>query len=224
MERKGSRTWGRRDVRPRFNHGQPIAKIDTRPMAVLAVALFAFLILLQRPAQHATLISLWDGSGKSALMPHSTNLQDRAHHTIVNRLTVSQSDLIEWNGESVTSAELWTILQNVRTLIPQPIIEFEPEPLASYDVSAKLIHLLNSSGINYQIDGLEQHCRLDRAHDFQAISATQMPVLLTVIVPNTPMMEERFEGGPLANDCPATIAIQRRPNPPPPAHPPASPR
>lgn len=156
--RFGARPLRRRKRKP-FDHGEPISRIDTRPMAFV----FTFIaIVMLLPASvtptHATVISLWDGSDASPFFSRRSDIAQMDHHRASNRVTITAGDMILWNGERITSGQLLTLLHESATIVPEPIIELEPDANASYDLTARTIQVLNTSGKLYRIEGLEKHC------------------------------------------------------------------
>ena len=52
-----------------------------------------------------------------------------------------------WNGNPVNGGQLRTILAETTTMAVEPELQFEPEALASYDISAKVLQTIKSSGV-----------------------------------------------------------------------------
>jgi len=148
-----------RRKRRKFDHGEPIWRIDTRPM-VFVFGFIALMLLLSASVvkQHATVISLWDGTSEQWWLAETRQAASSDHHAIKNRLTLSEDDLLQWNGEAIDLNSLVTLAYELDSIVPQPVVEFEPAANASYDMSAKVIHILWDSGSRFQIAGIEQHC------------------------------------------------------------------
>ena len=64
-----------------------------------------------------------------------------------NRVVLTADGRILWNGASVTASQLAANLQQTLLLADVPALELEPEPNASYDLSAKVINIIDSSGV-----------------------------------------------------------------------------
>ena len=144
----------------RFDPGTPIAKIDTRPMAILAVIIVTVATLMVRVPQHAVVVEFWPDEGSH---PFTAESYDRSalSSEIVNRLTLSFIGEILWNGHPITSRELVTLLQEVQSADTQSIVEFEPDANASYEFSAKVLWILRASGAQFRIAGMEKYCQFD---------------------------------------------------------------
>jgi biopolymer transport protein ExbD len=66
---------------------------------------------------------------------------------VKNKLVLTGQDQILWNGTAITENDLVTILQQSLTMQPEPELQFEPEPLASYEISAKVLQIIKASGV-----------------------------------------------------------------------------
>ena len=154
----------RRSSRRRFDHGEPISRIDTRPM--MFVVMFVASMLLFPAGQvrpHVVTVDMWDGRmDEFFLGPYDPNLADADLDSIyVNRVTLDEYDRISWNGQFIHQWQLLTLLHEVQTINPQPMVELEPAANASYDLSAKTLALLIQSGATFRIAGTNKYCRFD---------------------------------------------------------------
>jgi biopolymer transport protein ExbD len=66
---------------------------------------------------------------------------------IKNKLVLTSQDVILWNGTAITEGDLVSILQQTTTMNPEPELQFEPEALASYDISARVLQIIKGSGV-----------------------------------------------------------------------------
>jgi len=64
-----------------------------------------------------------------------------------NTIRIDGGDQLYWNGTKVGRQALLNQLASTAALPDQPVVRFEPDPLASYDRSAKTIALIKDSGI-----------------------------------------------------------------------------
>lgn len=64
-----------------------------------------------------------------------------------NKLILTQQDVILWNGEPITEGQLVTLLQESMQINPEPELQFEPEALASYEISVNVLNIIKSSGV-----------------------------------------------------------------------------
>lgn len=64
-----------------------------------------------------------------------------------NKLVLTQDDRMLWNGQDITEGDLVNLLQQSTTINPEPELQFEPEALASYDLSARVLQIIKASGV-----------------------------------------------------------------------------
>ncbi len=66
---------------------------------------------------------------------------------VKNKVVLTNGDQILWNGAPLTESELVSTLQTSLKLVPEPELQFEPEPLASYELSANVLRDIKGSGV-----------------------------------------------------------------------------
>ena len=64
-----------------------------------------------------------------------------------NKLILTQTDQMLWNGTEISEGDLVNLLQQSTTINPEPELQFEPEALASYDLSARVLQIIKASGV-----------------------------------------------------------------------------
>jgi biopolymer transport protein ExbD len=104
---------------------------------VLLVLLIMFIITIP-VATHSVDIDLPQGNPPP---------QDIVLDPVKNKLVLTQADQILWNGTPVDSGQLVTLLSETTRMSVEPELQFEPEPLASYDISAKVLQIIKGSGV-----------------------------------------------------------------------------
>ena len=171
--------------RRRFDHGEPIAKIDTRPMVFVAVFLAIMAFLWTTPIRpHAFDIELWDGETTNPLLAGSTD-NGRSHAGVpLNRVTISADDQILWNGDPIHLGDFVVLLDGVRAMDNQPLVEFIPAPNAKYDTAVKTLFILRMKDVRFQIAGLQEHCHFDS--DWSSVASNQdssLNLALTLAIP-----------------------------------------
>ncbi len=118
--------------------GQPMLDMNMTPLIdVLLVLLIMFIITIP-VATHSVNIDLPQGE------PPPTDIEI---DPIKNKLVLASNDQILWNGEPITQGQLVTTLQETTTYAVEPELQFEPEALASYDLSAKVLQIIKGSGV-----------------------------------------------------------------------------
>jgi biopolymer transport protein ExbD len=66
---------------------------------------------------------------------------------IKNKIVLTATNQILWNGEPLSQNQLVDNLNATRAIDPEPELQFEPEARASYDISAKVLQLIKASGV-----------------------------------------------------------------------------
>ena len=66
---------------------------------------------------------------------------------VKNKIVLTPDNQILWNGEPITPNTLVANLQTSLTYAVEPELQFEPEALASYDLSAQVLNIIKGSGV-----------------------------------------------------------------------------
>ena len=118
--------------------GAPMMEMNMTPLIdVLLVLLIMFIITIP-VATHSVDIDL---PQPSPTPPDVFVEPDK------NKLVLTARDEILWNGNPIDQGQLVTLLEQSRAINPEPELQFEPEPLASYDISAKVLQIIKASGV-----------------------------------------------------------------------------
>ena len=129
--------------------GAPMIDMNMTPLIdVLLVLLIMFIITIP-VATHAINIDLPS--------PNPNDAQQDID-PVKNKVVLTQDGEILWNGETINQGQLARNLQLTTEIDPEPELQFEPEPLASYDLSAKTLNIIKASGVTkFGFVGNEQY-------------------------------------------------------------------
>lgn len=120
--------------------GEPMMEMNTTPLIdVLLVLLIMFIITIP-VATHSVDIDL--------PQPNPNPPPEDQIDPIKNKIVLTQGDEILWNGDAINQEELVRNLNITKTITPEPELQFEPEPNASYDLSARVLNVIKASGVS----------------------------------------------------------------------------
>ncbi|MEL7687412.1 biopolymer transporter ExbD [Citromicrobium bathyomarinum] len=130
--------------------GAPMIDMNMTPLIdVLLVLLIMFIITIP-VATHAVNIDL--------PQPDPNPPPEDQIDPVKNKVVLTQDGEILWNGETINQSQLSRNLQLTTEIDPEPELQFEPEPLASYDLSAKTLNIIKASGVTkFGFVGNEQY-------------------------------------------------------------------
>ncbi|MEO6387950.1 MAG: biopolymer transporter ExbD [Croceibacterium sp.] len=118
--------------------GAPMMEMNMTPLIdVLLVLLIMFIITIP-VATHSVDIDL--------PVPNPNPPPDMVD-PIKNKIVLTSSNEILWNGSAIDQGTLVANLQTSRTFAIEPELQFEPEPEAAYDLSAKVLNVIKISGV-----------------------------------------------------------------------------
>ena len=118
--------------------GTPMMDMNTTPLIDVMLVLLIMFIITIPVATHAVNIDL-----PAAQPPTDQPIID----PVKNKLVLTQSNEILWNGSPQTLSNLVFLLQETKKMAIEPELQFQPEEYASYEVANQVLRVINTSGI-----------------------------------------------------------------------------
>lgn len=116
---------------------RPFGDINTTPLIDVMLVLLVMLIFTIPPATQSVDIDL-PQQGDPLPFP--------VPDPVRNKIVLTTDGRILWNGDTINQSQLQASLVATTRLRPEPELQFEPEPQASYDLSAKVLRSIKASG------------------------------------------------------------------------------
>ncbi len=120
-----------------LNPAEPLAELNTTPLIDVMLVLLVMFMITIPVATHNILVDL----------PSTDAVSEPILHENKNRLIVTGDDRILWNAQQVTEAQLVSILLQSKAILPEPELQYAPAALASYEMSARVLNIVKSSGV-----------------------------------------------------------------------------
>ncbi len=130
--------------------GSPMMEMNTTPLIDVMLVLLIMFIITIPVATHAVNIDL--------PVPNANPPPEDQIDPIKNKIVLTQTDEILWNGDQISEGELVRNLEITRGMTPEPELQFEPEGQASYDLSANVLNIIMATGVTrFGFVGNEQY-------------------------------------------------------------------
>ncbi len=118
--------------------GSPMMEMNTTPLIDVMLVLLIMFIITIPVATHSIDIDL----------PSPNPLTDPPPvDPVKNKIVLTPAGEILWNGAPIDQGGLVSNLQESLKLPIEPELQFEPEPLASYDLSAKVLNIIKATQV-----------------------------------------------------------------------------
>ena len=118
--------------------GEPMMDMNMTPLIdVLLVLLIMFIITIP-VATHSVDIDLPQPQPNDTPPPIDP---------VKNKIVLTPNDEILWNGAVISEGQLVETLQQTTKMTPEPELQFEPEALASYELSARVLDDIKASKV-----------------------------------------------------------------------------
>jgi len=117
--------------------GEPMMEMNTTPLIDVMLVLLILMIMTIPMSNHSVDIDL----------PQPSQTQTQIVNPIKNKIVLTPTNEILWNGTSITQGQLVGNLQATRALPTEPELQFEPDAQAGYDLTARVVHIIKASGV-----------------------------------------------------------------------------
>ena len=135
--------------------GSPMMEMNTTPLIDVMLVLLIMFIITIPVATHSIDIDL-----PAPSPPPPTALPD----PVKNKVVLTPTNQILWNGNPVTDGQLVSILQQTLQMPVEPELQFQPDPQASYDLSARVLNIIKGSNVTkFGFVGNEQFAAFGKA-------------------------------------------------------------
>lgn len=113
----------------------PMGEMNTTPLIDVLLVLLIMFIMSVPVASHVIPVDLPQGDKSIEALPIRPE----------NLLSLDSAGTYLWNGQPASEAELVRTLAAMQHLSPEPLLKFQPQPLAPYGASARAINLVKNS-------------------------------------------------------------------------------
>ena len=118
--------------------GEPKMEMNTTPLIDVMLVLLIMFIITIPVATHSVDIDLPS--------PNPNEIPPEVD-PIKNKVVLTPQNEILWNGNPISQGVLVANLQESTRMPVEPELQFEPEPNASYDLSARVLNLIKATGV-----------------------------------------------------------------------------
>lgn len=140
--------------------GEPMMEMNTTPLIDVMLVLLIMFIITIPVATHAVNIDLPSPTPPTNVPPPKVDK---------NKVSITPNGVILWNGQPLDQGGLLYQLQATLKYAVEPELQFQPDPQAPYDTTAKVLQIIKSSGVTkFGFVGNEAFSEFERAANSQA--------------------------------------------------------
>jgi biopolymer transport protein ExbD len=130
--------------------GQPMMEMNTTPLIDVMLVLLIMLMITIPPVTHMVDIDL--------PIPNPDQVNEPPIDPVINKIVIMESNEIQWNGTPVSLDQVQQFLAQTKSMDPEPELQFQPVPNASYEVVDKTMAVIKESKITkFGFVGNEQY-------------------------------------------------------------------
>lgn len=118
--------------------GSPMMEMNTTPLIDVMLVLLIMFIITIPVATHAVNIDL----PQPTTVPNNVTIDP-----IKNKLVLTATNQILWNGASVSEGQLVSIIASTKGIDPEPELQFQPEEFASYEIANRLMKIITDAKV-----------------------------------------------------------------------------
>ncbi|MCY1670217.1 biopolymer transporter ExbD [Novosphingobium sp. SL115] len=118
--------------------GEPMMEMNTTPLIDVMLVLLIMFIITIPVATHAVNIDLPQPSA----VPNNVTIDP-----IKNKLVLTASNQILWNGAAINNSQLVSIIQATKGIDPEPELQFAPEEYASYEIANQMMKIITDAKV-----------------------------------------------------------------------------
>ncbi|PEQ12352.1 biopolymer transporter ExbD [Novosphingobium sp. PC22D] len=135
--------------------GAPMMEMNTTPLIDVMLVLLIMFIITIPVATHSIDIDLPVANPPDTPPPPVDPIK--------NKVVLTPDNQILWNGNPIDGPTLLSLLQESLTYPVEPELQFQPDPQASYDLSAKTLNVIKKSNVTkFGFVGNEQFAQFDK--------------------------------------------------------------
>jgi biopolymer transport protein ExbD len=130
--------------------GQPMMEMNTTPLIDVMLVLLIMLMITVPPVSHAVNIDLPVNDPNAPPPPEVL--------PTINKILIMPNNEVLWNGTPVSLQQVGQYLAQTKSMNPEPELQFQPAPTATYDTVDKVLAVVKRSGITkFGFVGNEQY-------------------------------------------------------------------
>ena len=119
--------------------GSPMMDMNTTPLIDVMLVLLIMFIITVPVATNTININLPVQSPQNQTPPPI--------NPVKNKIVLTKDDKLLWNGNQIGASTLQGLLADTTRMDPEPELQFQPEPDASYELAAETLKVIKASNV-----------------------------------------------------------------------------